>query len=559
MVKVNVKLKLQIGFGVILLFLLIISGIGMFYLNENNRVLDKIEEEQKIVGLYNDMAFHAVRANAAARGYMLYEKEEMKENHYEIRGELHDAIEQLKTYTVENEKLHTYLEQLAEWEDGIDQTIFPLLATNPKAAEQAALPILGEGSRLLVSFGKTMANEVTAEIGQNIQLTKETGQRKFMMMLILSILAIFISFGISTFFGVRIARNINEVVQRMSEFANGNFLTKLNLKTKDEFEQLSNSFNSMTDQLSTAMRGVGNSSEQVAATAEQLTASSNEVNYATEIVTESVQDISHGIDRQNQMTAEVNVLSGNVREKMNDITHNIENVNHSAATTKQLTNDGQVSVENIMEQMNIISTNTTSLTEGIKELDTNTGLIAEAVHVIRGIAEQTNLLAINASIEAARSGEHGKGFAVVATEVRKLADESNHAAIDIEKMVQTITAHTEKIVKEIVINEKSVMTGRERVTTANYSFVAIDESIDNVQQQTLAVTSAVHLISKEIEELVGRIDQIHQVSEQSNDNVQSVAASTEEQMASMEEVAAASTHLAEMAIQLQETIQGYKY
>lgn len=557
--KLNVKSKLQIGFGVILLFLLIISGIGMYLLNENNRVLDKIHEEQKIVSAYNDIAFHAVRANAAIRGYMLYEKEEMLTNHYEIRDELHLVIDNLKASDINHADFNTFLEQLAEWENGIDDKILPLMKTNREAAEQTALPILGEGSRLLVVFGKSMANEKTDEINNNIQLTKQNGENKLILLLILSVLAIIISFTISTLFGKRLNNNINKVVNGISEFSSGNFLTKLNINTKDEFELLSNSFNAMTSELSAAMKQVGDSSEQVAATAEELTASSHEVSEATVVVTESIQEISQGIDQQNQMATDANTLSNNITHKMSDITLNINHVNQSAAETKQLADQGQISVQNIIEQMDIISNNTVALTEDVKELDTNTGMIAEAVNVIKNIAEQTNLLAINASIEAARSGEHGKGFAVVATEVRNLADESNRAAIEIENMVKTITAHTEKIVEEIVITERSVNTGRDRVDVANHSFATIDESIHNVQQQTVAVTSAVHLISQDIEELVQHINQIHHVSEQSNDSVQSVAASTEEQMASMEEVAAASTHLAHMAIQLQETIQTFKY
>ncbi|WP_342513795.1 hypothetical protein MKY34_03110 [Sporosarcina sp. FSL K6-1522] len=89
----SVKAKLQLGFGgVILPLLLIVSGIRMFYLNTNNKVLETIEKDQQTVTLYNDIAFHTVRANAAIRGYMFYEKEDMKNNHYDIRNDLHNAI-----------------------------------------------------------------------------------------------------------------------------------------------------------------------------------------------------------------------------------------------------------------------------------------------------------------------------------------------------------------------------------------------------------------------------------------------------------------------------------
>ena len=64
------------------------------------------------------------------------------------------------------------------------------------------------------------------------------------------------------------------------------------------------------------------------------------------------------------------------------------------------------------------------------------GAIGNVLSVIRGIADQTNLLALNAAIEAEKAGEYGRGFNVVAREIRRLADQTAVATLDIEQMVR---------------------------------------------------------------------------------------------------------------------------
>ncbi len=558
--RLTVERKLQFAFGIVLIFLLLISGIAMYYLNNNNQTLAEIEDNTELIHLYQDISFQTVRANAAIRGYMLYGKEEMLNNHHEIRNTLHTSINRLQEIGDRNQDFDQFLAQLDDWEKAIDGQIVPLYQRGDhQQAQQMALPILGEGSQKLVVFGKTMATAQQEDMQAHIEATKQKGERSGLEIMILVAISLLISIIIATLFGRRIAKNIQQTVVEMDKFSEGNLQTHLQFKTKDEFAHLADSFNSMSEKLRLMMKQVGNSSEQVAATSEQLTASSMEVTQATEVVTESIHDIAQGIDQQDTLTGDVRNLSAHILKKMNDISASIQSVNQATVDTKNMAHTGRTSVHDVTAQMNEISANTSELNTRVQDLDDNTAAIVSAVNVIKSIATQTNLLAINASIEAARSGEHGKGFAVVAEEVRKLADESNLAAVDIEKVVVQITDSTRIIEEDMVNSNDSVHVGREKVNVARDNFIQIDDAINDVQARTELVTAAIRTIQQDIEKLVQEIDYISEVSMKSSHHVQSVAASSEEQNAAMEEVAAASTHLAKMAIDLQESIQSFKY
>ncbi|MEG0385076.1 MAG: methyl-accepting chemotaxis protein [Solibacillus sp.] len=557
--KLNVKLKLQLSFGVILLFLMLISGLSIYIINNNTEKLDQIEQDTKLVELYNDIAFQAVRANAAIRGYMLYVDDSMKANHYEIRATLNEQVQNLKAHGAD-EGFQEFESKLTAWENAIDNEIIPAVDRGDiEQAQKIAKPVLGAGSQELVVFAKSLATSVNDEIKTVITDFYSLSKSSMVQVAVLALIAVITSVVISTVFARRIALNMQAVMKGMHKFSNGDLTSHLKVKSKDEFGQLADSFNLMAQKLRDTVGQVGSSSEQVAGTSEQLTASSLEVTHATEVVTESISDIAVGMADQQQMTSDAKRFSDHLMKKVDDISTSIEEVNDSSLYSKQMASEGRQSVRNVIEQMDIIDNNTSELNRRVKELDQNTAKISTAIQVIKTIAEQTNLLALNASIEAARAGEAGKGFAVVADEVRKLADNSNVAAVEIEHIVADILESTRVIEEDIIHNDQSVEAGKEKVAVTRETFLQIDTAINHVQEQTSNVTQAIRVIAEDVKKLVTEINDINEIAVDSNDHIQSVAAASEEQNAAMEEVAAASTHLSQMAIELQESIHSFKY
>lgn len=71
------------------------------------------------------------------------------------------------------------------------------------------------------------------------------------------------------------------------------------------------------------------------------------------------------------------------------------------------------------------------------------------VGAIGSNASKSNILALNASIEAARSGEHGRGFAVVATEMGNLARDSSSSTAEIQKQLQEVHSSIDMMINSI--------------------------------------------------------------------------------------------------------------
>ena len=227
-------------------------------------------------------------------------------------------------------------------------------------------------------------------------------------------------------------------------------------------------------------------------------------------------------------------------------------------TTNDAANDGAKNVMNAVSQMQLIESSVSESAKVIAELGEESDKIGKIVDAISAIAEQTNLLALNAAIEAARAGEHGRGFAVVADEVRKLAEQSQTSAGEISSLITSIQEKAQNAVRVMQTGVDQTKVGTEAVDGAGNTFRQIAQMVTEVAERSNRMQSIVVELSEGssvISQAVGRIDaKSKDVARES----ETVSAASEEQTATMHEIADASRSLAQMAQEMQNSLSKFK-
>jgi methyl-accepting chemotaxis protein len=176
-------------------------------------------------------------------------------------------------------------------------------------------------------------------------------------------------------------------------------------------------------------------------------------------------------------------------------------VSESAQKVAQVSQTGRNSVEGAIQGMQRIQEQMESIAESIVHLSEQGQTIGEIIATVNDLAEQSNLLAVNAAIEAAKAGEHGKGFGVVAQEVKSLAEQSKQATAQVRTILGEIQKATSAAVLATEQGSKAVEAGVKQSMEAGE---AIRQLADSVQDSAQA---AVQIAASSQQQMVG-MDQV---------------------------------------------------
>ncbi len=257
---------------------------------------------------------------------------------------------------------------------------------------------------------------------------------------------------------------------------------------------------SMVTSLRQMMGEINALSRQLAQGAEQISNTSREVAQATHKQSDATSSMAAAIE---EMTVSINHISDNAKDTQ-----------QYSSTSLELSHSGVERIEGATREIRDIAASVSAASERIRKLEARAQQVSTIANVIKEIAGQTNLLALNAAIEAARAGEQGRGFAVVADEVRKLAERTSTATVEIEQMISGIETDTVEVVQSmdatlpevdegIAAAEEAATALRQIKEGATTTLEHIREVADSTREQSLASNN----IAQRVEEIASMVEE----------------------------------------------------
>jgi methyl-accepting chemotaxis protein WspA len=270
--------------------------------------------------------------------------------------------------------------------------------------------------------------------------------------------------------GTRIA-SIVEVAHKMSI---GDLTVEVPLTDQqDDIAKLQTSFHSMNRGLNTLIKQVQKSGVQISTSATKIAASGKQLE-AT-------------VNEQAASTNEVVATAKEIATTSRQLVKTMDEVSHMSEATTKEASGGQKELSRMEKTMGQLAGATSSISGKLGIISEKANNINSIITTITKVADQTNLLSLNAAIEAEKAGEYGMGFAVVAREIRRLADQTAVATLDIENMVKEMQSAVSTGVMEMDKFSKEVSRGIEDIRNISYQLAQIIQQVQSLTPRFDAV------------------------------------------------------------------------
>lgn len=315
---------------------------------------------------------------------------------------------------------------------------------------------------------------------------------------------------------------------------------KISKVLNEAVSKIQDSAFSLTDTLKSTADMAGEASDSASQIAEAM----KELAESAVNIAGSVHEISTSLDEMNSVTIQA--------------VSNVEILSRSSDSMNNANTSAHESIDDATRSFSAASSSITEISMKIHETHEAIERINNAVNIISDIASQTNLLSLNASIEAAKAGDVGKGFGVVAGEIKKLAERSDESAEQIREIVEEVEGLSAESVEAAEAMRKLIDNERAKLLSAQEKFRTLEAEIKTSLQEIVSVSDVISQLDGIKNTILEEVNNLAATSEETSATNEEVAASVENIAENVKKVADDTETMNELAGGLSEAVAYFK-
>lgn len=363
---------------------------------------------------------------------------------------------------------------------------------------------------------------------------------------------------VSTKLASTISRNIRTSIKAVEKIAAGNLNVQVNnklLKSKDEIGDLSRVTITLRDAMQRTILEINQNVQKLLEASSLLGTAADNTNGTMNKVRSAVNRIVENSAEQAENSKSTSEHMRLMGENITETSAEVEALNSNAEFMHQSSEKAAETLSNLQHINSEVERIIGEVQEQTNRTNDSVQQIYKATAFITSIAEETDLLSLNASIEAARSGESGRGFAVVAEQIKKLSEQSNQSSSEIEETAMMLSEDSQKAVEimqkmqEIIVSQSESMQDTQKVVEEVVAQIA--NSMQSIQQ----IKETTEHLANVRNEVLQAVETLSNIAQDSVSGTKKTYEDTEEVVDTFKQVYMSAEQLREIADQLAGSVQ----
>ena len=403
-------------------------------------------------------------------------------------------------------------------------------------------------------IGMIFAGMPVREVDKTINLVSG------LLFLILGIVLI-LTILVSVLASKEIASAIEDSVLVVQNMASGNLnvsINRKNLGRKDEVGKLSAGTKSLRESLGNMIGAISDNTLSLDVASQDMSNIAGQASDAMDSISENLKSVLESAKNQAEVTASVDDNVNNINMMLKQTGDEADGLSDAADDMLGTGREVDNSLKNLYNSNEEVLDAIERIRKQTSETDISVDKIKEAVNLIASIAEETNLLSLNASIEAARAGESGKGFAVVAVEISKLAEQSNAASADIEKMIMDLGKNSERTVETMEMVQDAINRQSDDMNNTRKVFEKVKDRINLVAKGVANIREATERLEGETTYIAEDINGLNAAANKNMENVKETMEAGEEVLKVVKNVSSMSVNVNTAANEMMQSVEKFR-